>query len=102
MTRARAIKPKIAARNVAFKKRNTLLTSKLDLNLKKKLVICYIRRIAVYRAKTWKLQNLDHKYFEISEMWYWRRVEKITWTDRVGYTVFPPPACLCTKFVAYV
>jgi hypothetical protein len=38
--------------------------------------------MAVYRAKAWKLKKIDHKYFEISEMWYWRRMEKIFWTDR--------------------
>ena len=37
----------------------------------------------MHRAKTWKLQKVDHKLFEISEMWYWRRVEKFVWTDRV-------------------
>lgn len=68
MTCTRAIKSKIATTNVAVKKRNNLLKSKFDLNLKKKLVICYIRRIAMYRAKMCKLQNVDHKYFEISEM----------------------------------
>jgi hypothetical protein len=83
MTRTRAIKSKIATTNVAFKKRNTLRNRKLDLNLKKKLVICCVQRRAVYRAKTWKLQKIDHKYFEISDMCYWRRMEKIIWTDRV-------------------
>ena len=38
MTSTGAIKSKIATTNVAFKKRNNLLTSKLDLHLKKKPV----------------------------------------------------------------
>jgi len=28
-------------------------------------------------------QQLDWKFLEISEMWSWRRMEKISWTDRV-------------------
>jgi hypothetical protein len=26
---------------------------------------------------------MDHKYLESFEMWCWRRMEKISWTDRV-------------------
>jgi hypothetical protein len=29
------------------------------------------------------LRKLDQKYLEKFEMWCWRRVEKISWTDRV-------------------
>jgi hypothetical protein len=34
-------------------------------------------------AKTWTLQNINHKFLESSETWSWRRVEKISVTDRV-------------------
>jgi hypothetical protein len=37
----------------------------------------------VYGAGTWTLRNSDQKYLEIWEMWYWRRIEKISWTDGV-------------------
>jgi hypothetical protein len=50
---AREIKSRIAIAKAAFNKKETLFTSKLDLNL------------------------------ECSEMWCWRRMEKISWTDRV-------------------
>ena len=36
------IKPRIAMAKAAFNKKKTLFTSKLDLNLRKKLVKCYI------------------------------------------------------------
>jgi hypothetical protein len=36
-----------------------------------------------YCAETWKLWPVNQKYLEGFEMWYWRRMEKITWTDRV-------------------
>jgi hypothetical protein len=69
----------------AFNKKKTLFTSKLDLNLRKKLVKCYIWSIALYCAKTWTLRKVDQKYsyLESFEMWCWRRKEKISWTDRV-------------------
>jgi hypothetical protein len=41
----------------------------------------YICRIALDGAKTWTLPNVDQKYLENSEMWCWRRMEKLRWTD---------------------
>jgi hypothetical protein len=55
----------------------------LGLNLRKKLVKCYIWSIALYGAETWTLWEVDRKYLESSELWCWRRMEKISWTDSV-------------------
>jgi hypothetical protein len=38
----------------------------------------------LYGAETWTLRKLDQKYLESFEMWCWRRMEKISWTDRVN------------------
>jgi len=48
------IKSRIAMAKAAFnkKKKKTLFTSKLDLNLRKKLVKCYIWSMALYGAET--------------------------------------------------
>jgi hypothetical protein len=67
----------------AFNKKKTFVTSKLDLNLRKKLVKCYIWNIALYGAETWTLRKVDQKYLESFKMLYWRRMENISWTDRV-------------------
>jgi hypothetical protein len=50
----RGIKSRIALTKAAFNKKKNLFTSKLDLNLRKKL--------------------LDQKYLESFEMWCWRRM----------------------------
>ena len=39
--------------------------------------------MALYDAETWTLRAADQKYLESFEMWYWRRMEKIIWTDHV-------------------
>jgi hypothetical protein len=67
---------------VEFNKK-ILFTSKLDLNLRKKLVKCYIWSIALYGAETWTLQKLDQKYLDRIEMWCWRRKEGISRTYSV-------------------
>jgi hypothetical protein len=70
------IKSRIAMKKAAFNKKKTLFTSKLDLNLKKKLVKYYIWSMALYGAETWTLRAADQKYLESSEMWCWRRMER--------------------------
>ena len=52
-------------------------------NVRKKLVTCHIWSTALYGAETWTLRNVDHKYLERFQMWCWRRMEKISCTDRV-------------------
>jgi hypothetical protein len=52
----------------AFKKKKNLFTSTQDLNLRKKLVKCYIWTIALYGAETWTLRATDQKYLESFEM----------------------------------
>jgi hypothetical protein len=52
----------------AFNKVKTLFTSKLDLELRKKLVKCYIWIIALYGAENCTLRKLDQKYVESFEM----------------------------------
>ena len=39
--------------------------------------------MALYGAKTWTLRATDQKRLESSEMWWWRRMENISWTDQV-------------------
>ena len=50
--------------------------------MRKKLVKCYVWSIALYGAETWTLRA-DQKRLESFEMWCWRRMKKISWTDHV-------------------
>jgi len=70
-------------RKAAFNKKRALFTSTLDLELRKKLVKCYIWSIALYGAETWTLRKVYRKHLESFEMWCWRRMGKISWTDHV-------------------
>jgi hypothetical protein len=79
----REIKSRIAMAKAALNKKKALFATKLDLNLRKKLVKCYIWSIAFYGAEIWTLWKVDQKYLESFEMWCLRRMEKISWTDRV-------------------
>jgi hypothetical protein len=67
----------------AFNKKRTLFTFTLALELRKKLMKCYVWSIVFYGAETWTLRAVDQKHLESFEMWCWRRMEKISWTDHV-------------------
>jgi hypothetical protein len=67
----------------AFNKKRTLFTSTLDLELRKKIVKCYVWSIALYGAEILTLRAVDQKHLESFEMWCWRKMEKISWTDDV-------------------
>ena len=77
------IKSRIVMAKAAFNKKRALFTSILDFELRKKLVKCYIWSIVLYGAESWTLRAVDHKHLENFEMWCWRRMEKISWTDHV-------------------
>jgi hypothetical protein len=68
----------------AFNNNKTLFASILHLELRKKLVKCYIWSISLYSAETWTRRILDQKYLESFEICCWRRKEKKIWTDRVN------------------
>jgi len=48
-----------------FNRKKPLLTSKLDLNLRNKLIKCYLWSIALYGADDWTLRKAAQKYPKI-------------------------------------
>jgi hypothetical protein len=62
------IKSRTAMAKAAFNKNDTLFTSKQDLNLRNKLVKCYIWSTALCGAENWTLWKVDHKYLGSFEM----------------------------------
>ena len=39
--------------------------------------------VALYGAETWTLRKKERNYLEAFEMWCWRRMEKISYMDRI-------------------
>jgi hypothetical protein len=74
----REMKMRIAMPKKVFNRKISLLTSKLNIKLS-----CYVWSIALYGSETWALRKLERKGLDSFEMWYWRRTEKITWSEAV-------------------
>jgi len=58
------IKRRLAMAKAAFNKKRALFTSTLDLELRKKLVKCYIWSIALCGAETGTLRAVDQRHLE--------------------------------------
>ena len=67
----------------ASNKMKFLFTSKLDLNLAKKLVKFYMWSIALCGAETRILHKIDQKYIENFEILCCGRMHKISWAGRI-------------------
>jgi len=78
-----------AMAKVAFNKKKTLFTSKLDINVRNKLVKYYIWSMVLYGAETWTLRAADQKYLESLKCGAgegWRRaVGPIMWEMKTCY-----------------
>jgi hypothetical protein len=75
----RKIKSGTAMAKAAFKKRK-VFHKQTVLNLRKKLVNCYDWNTVL---KLWTLKKVDQKNLETFQMWCWRRMDKISWTENV-------------------
>jgi len=69
-------------------KKKALFTRKFDLYLKGGgvggvgvLLNCYIGRIALPCGENWTLRKVGQPYLANVEMWGWRRLEEVSWTD---------------------
>jgi len=66
-----------------FQDKRKLFTGKMNLELKKRIIKRLVWSVATYAVETWILREVDRKKIEASEVWIWRRMEKISWRDKI-------------------
>jgi hypothetical protein len=76
------IKARIGMAKDAFSKRKELLTQKMSKEVKKRIVKSVVWSVALYGAETWTLKKEEMRRLDSLEMWLWRRMEKISWTEK--------------------
>lgn len=77
------IKSRIAQAKSTFQKMKSILTNKhLSIDTRKRVLQCYIEPILMYGCEAWTLNNQMKKKVEATEMWFYRRMLRISWTDR--------------------
>ena len=43
----------------------------------------FVWSVALYGAETWTLRRKEQKRLEAFEVWIWRRMERVKWTDKI-------------------
>jgi len=77
------IKIRIALAKEAFNKREELLLRKFKNSVKKKIVKTLVWTTLLFGCETWTLKKEEIRRLEAFELWSWRRMEKIKWSDRI-------------------
>ena len=61
-----------------------MLRGSLSLRLKKRMVKVLVWSVVSYGSETWKLRQEDIRNLKAFEMWIWRRMMKIPWTQHAS------------------
>ena len=77
------VRRRIALAKDAFMEHRMLLTKSLNQTLKKRLAKSLVWSVLLYGSEAWTLKKDDIRRLESFEMWVWKRMEKISWTERV-------------------
>ena len=67
----------------AFNKRRSIFCGPLEKELGKRLVKCFVWSVALYGAETWTLRRNEQELLEAFELWIWRKMERVKWTDKI-------------------
>ena len=71
------------AREAVSKMGNIWRRRRVSLNLKLRVLWATAAfPIAIYGSESWTMQKADERQVDASEMWYYRRVLRIPWTER--------------------
>jgi hypothetical protein len=71
------------ARGVFIKMQDILTNKDLSLDLKMRIVRCYVFPVLLYGMEAWTLTNATERRLQAFELWVYRKILKIHWTDRV-------------------
>ncbi|CAG9832782.1 unnamed protein product [Diabrotica balteata] len=71
------------ARSTLIRTKPLLMYKNLNLEIILRTIRCYVFSILLYGAETWTLKKCNLKRIEAFDLWLYRRVLKISWTDRI-------------------
>ena len=74
----------------AFNGKRSIFCGPLEKELRKRLVNFFVWSIALYGTETWTLRRNERKRLEAFEMWMWKRMERVKWTNKIK-------KCICAR-----
>ena len=77
------IKTKIGMAKTAFAALKHILTNRhITMKTKIRVLECYVWPVMLYGAETWTISKAMKKTLEAAEMWFLRKMMKISWTEK--------------------
>ena len=74
------VNTRIAKAKIVFQKMKSILTKKnTPMATRQRVLQCYVEPILMYGCETWTITKPIQKKIEAVEMWFWRRMLKISW-----------------------
>ena len=61
-----------------------LTSSNISMSTRQRILNCYIWSILMYGCETWSISSVMRKRLEAAEMWFLRRMLKISWTEKIS------------------
>jgi hypothetical protein len=58
------------------------LSRRTKRELKKKIIKTVVCSVSLYGCETWTLRKVNVRLMEVLEMWFGRRMEKVSWTEK--------------------
>jgi hypothetical protein len=78
------IRCRIEAARTSFQKfKNVLCNNQVNIKSRLRFLKCYVWSILLYCSETWTLKITTTRKLEAFEMWCYRRIMKISWTDKI-------------------
>lgn len=71
------------ARSTFFKFKKILCNNQININLRLRYMKCYVWSVLLYGVETWTLKATNMNRLESFEIWCYRRMLRISWTDRL-------------------
>jgi len=75
------VRKRIALGKEAFNKTSDLMRGSISLHLKKCVVKAFVWSVELYGSKTSTLEKEDIRRLEVFEIWMWRRMMNVLWTE---------------------
>ena len=62
---------------------NILKSRDITLLTKVHLVRAMVLPVVIYGCESWTIKKAEHQRIDAFELWYWRRLLRVTWTARI-------------------
>ena len=72
----------ILAKNAFSNIRNLLTNRKLSIKIRKRFLKCYVWSVLLYGCETWTMGKMEEQKVQAAEMWFYRRMLKVSWTQK--------------------